>query len=999
MKNLFFIVLIVVSIYESKAQVSTTDLIAKSDSMAQNKSYDLAEAFLVKQLRLKTDEKSQFLILAQLCRLSKTNTKISKTIKYGHRALKNDFDKFSALESYGDVLYNTSVAKFKLGELDSAFVYAESALKNRTLNLSENHKKITQNLIALGAYHNSAGNAALNISYKEKALKLALNASPLNYNSLVSSYFSIGNAYQATHNLNKAKENYDTALSFYKDSLATNLEFKGHIFNAIGVILEYQRDYLSSESYYIEAVNIFKSCNNLYLSSLAYSNLANNYSNTGKYFEAKEIHKKVISLFETEEFNNDLAWRYFNLGAAHMQCLEYDSALVVLEKAKKVNIEISKTSNELSTLISNHLASAQLELGNFKKTELELKESIKIAKELYGEKDADLAEAYYLIAKSKFEQKEYAKGLEFLIKAEEALTITTFNNLEYHEEVISKTLLLSIYILKEEVLWEEYKTSKDVFFLKSLYKSSIVSIRLCELIVNFYEHENAKLEIFNAINDNLYLGIIACKELYDISKDEKYIEQALKFFEFEKSFLLKQEYKDLKAKQNNQIPEALILKEEQLKRAVSHQQSLLFTEKSPKSENSKKIGTNIFNLKHELTAFLDKMELDYPQYYIQKYQEVELDIKTLRDDLDKDELALEYFQYKNEVFSISINKQGSRFEKNTVPNLNVKINAYNLAISNSNIQEYSELALEFYTCLLKNHIHNDSINQLTIVPSKSISYLSFDTFLTTKPKNLKYNEIDYLVLKKSISYRNSLQKNKNIRAQAKEVYLGICPEFTDDNKHHLKGALNEVISISKEYDGTILSEKKDLKKNLLIKLPDYKIIHFATHATVNELDSKYSNLMLSSDTLQKNRLHAYEIQNTKINADLVILGACNTGIGKLKTGEGLASLARSFNYAGAKSVLLGLWALPDMATSKIIKHFCTDLTEHKKGIALRNAKVKYLENSDEYTANPRYWGGLILIGENDPLDLKLTVKQNINYLIYLVLVSFLFLLLLRRKLV
>tara|TARA_B110000977_G_C11059735_1_gene485474 strand:- start:1097 stop:1366 length:270 start_codon:yes stop_codon:yes gene_type:complete len=88
----------------------------------------------------------------------------------------------------------------------------------------------------------------------------------------VISYFSIGSAYQAAHDLSKAKKNYDTALSFYKDSLATYIRIKGHIYNAIGVILEYRRDYLSAQSYYKEAIAIFKP-NDTYLSSIALSNL------------------------------------------------------------------------------------------------------------------------------------------------------------------------------------------------------------------------------------------------------------------------------------------------------------------------------------------------------------------------------------------------------------------------------------------------------------------------------------------------------------------------------------------------------------------------------------------------------------------------------------------------------------------------------------------------------------------------------------------------------
>ena len=682
-----------------------------------------------------------------------------------------------------------------------------------------------------------------------------------------------------------------------------------------------------------------------------------------------------------------------------MQCLEFDSALVVLKKAKMLNLEVSKGNNQLTTLILNHLATTYLELGDFKKSEDKLYESIKIAKDLFGEKDADLAESYYLLAESKVEQKEYTNALEQLIKAEEALILTTFNNLEYDEEIISRTLLLSIYILKEEILWKQYNRTKDAIYLNELYKATIKSSKLSNDLVNFYEHENAKLEVFKAINENLYLGILASKELYDKSKDEKYIEQALRFFEFEKSFLLKQEYRNLKAKQNTQIPDSLLLIENRLKCAVSDEQNLLFSQNNPNSDDSKKISTKIFNLKVELSEFLGQMEMDYPQYYNQKYQNIDLDIKLLQEGLNRNELLLEYFQYQDEVFSISIDKENLHFEKTTIANLDTKINKYNKAIENSSIELYSDIAFEFYTNIVKDHLYNDSINQLTIVPSKSISYLSFDTFLTSKPTDLKYNKLDYLLLKISISYKNSLQKTQRNTEVAKETYLGICPEFSNKDEQHLKGALKEVTYISKKYDGTVLSDKTNLKKNLLLKLSDYKIVHFATHASLDELDSKYSSLLLSSDTLKENKLYAYEIQNTKINAELVILSACNTGLGTLKTGEGLASLARSFNYAGAQSVLLGLWALPDLATSKIIQHFSTGLIKEKKGRALRKAKMSYLENSDEHTANPRYWGGLILIGEDQSLDLKLNVDKSTNYLLYFGLLTFIALVLFGRKLI
>jgi CHAT domain-containing protein len=130
---------------------------------------------------------------------------------------------------------------------------------------------------------------------------------------------------------------------------------------------------------------------------------------------------------------------------------------------------------------------------------------------------------------------------------------------------------------------------------------------------------------------------------------------------------------------------------------------------------------------------------------------------------------------------------------------------------------------------------------------------------------------------------------------------------------------------------------------------------------------------------KENKLFAYEIQNSKLNADLVILSACSTGMGKLKNGEGLGSIGRYFNYAGAKSVILGLWDLPDLATAKIIEYFFSKIDVLNKAEALKSAKLKYLESADEYTSNPIYWAGLILIGDNKSLK----INKNNRYPNYL----------------
>ncbi|MDG1144851.1 MAG: CHAT domain-containing protein, partial [Flavobacteriales bacterium] len=863
-------------------------------------------------------------------------------------------------------------------DIDSTFIYAEKALANRRKYLDSNHPKTIQNLIALGSFYKKIGNYETSIDYTNKALKLALSLNPLNYNSLVSTYFSLGSLNQAMFNYKEARENYDTALSYYKDSLATNMEFKGHVYNAIGVILEKEKDFASALIYYDQAIAIFKQSKNTLSTSIAYDNKANVYSNIGYYTEAKEMHKKVISLFEKEGLNSELPWRYFNLGALYLKCDELDSALVSLKKAEVLNLKFSSNKNQLYTLIQNHLTDTNIELDKYEKAEQLISTLLKTQKDEFGLNDPEVSYSYYLSAKNNFFQEKYTSAIKDLEQAENILRSSKKSNKENKEQQISLNYLLSIKILREKTLWQQYAKENDIVYLETLYNLCLETNKLGNKMIHLYEDEESKLSFFNSINENLYLGIKASKKMHDLTNNIKYVEQALSFFEAEKSFLLKQKYKTDLLK-INLIPEDLILREDSLIEEISRLQNKLYLQNNTLPDELCKANSRIFNLNMELSDLGQQIEDNYPRYETLKTKNKELFIKDIRKKTTPNELLIEYFQYKDEVFSIGIEQANYSFKENKIANLNEKIKNYEEAIQNSDIRKYTELAFEFYSSLVKNHLYSDSISCLTIIPSKSISFLSFDTFLTTKATNLKYNHLNYLILEKSVCYKNSIENLNKNQEQAKEAYLGICPDFSNTNKNNLSGAYNEVKTISNLYGGTILPKEETTKQNLLAKLPNYQIIHFATHTNINTIAPQYSSLFLMSDTTKENKLFAYEIQNSKLNADLVILSACSTGMGKLKNGEGLGSIGRCFNYAGVKSVILGLWDLPDLATAKIIEYFFSKIDVLNKAEALKSAKLKYLESADDYTSNPIYWAGLILIGENTSLKINTNDKYT-NYL-------------------
>ena len=119
-------------------------------------------------------------------------------------------------------------------------------------------------------------------------------------------------------------------------------------------------------------------------------------------------------------------------------------------------------------------------------------------------------------------------------------------------------------------------------------------------------------------------------------------------------------------------------------------------------------------------------------------------------------------------------------------------------------------------------------------------------------------------------------------------------------------------------------------------------------------------------------LRAAEIYGLQLPSDMVVLSACNTAYGALAAGEGPMSLARAFHHAGTKSTVASLWSVSDYATAHIMQLFYGQLMEGEdKDVALRNAKLAYLNSSDyssPTTRTPFYWAPAVVIGDVTPIN-------------------------------
>lgn len=151
------------------------------------------------------------------------------------------------------------------------------------------------------------------------------------------------------------------------------------------------------------------------------------------------------------------------------------------------------------------------------------------------------------------------------------------------------------------------------------------------------------------------------------------------------------------------------------------------------------------------------------------------------------------------------------------------------------------------------------------------------------------------------------------------------------------------------------------------ELAQYRIVHFATHGFVDYQHPELSGLVLSlvdqDGKPQDGFLRLHDIYNLKLSANLVVLSACNTGLGKEVRGEGLIGLTRGFMYAGAGGVAASLWKVDDDATAELMKHFYEGM--FTKGLtpaaALREAQLGMWKQKRWHA--PYYWAAFVIQGQ------------------------------------
>ncbi len=543
-----------------------------------------------------------------------------------------------------------------------------------------------------------------------------------------------------------------------------------------------------------------------------------------------------------------------------------------------------------------------------------------------------------------------------------------------------------------------------------LTETTIAHLRMTLNIIDQLKQDEpvagSKIQLYDK-NVDLSQALITCLlTRFEKSGESQDLEEALAVAQRSQAQRLRESLNGSEARTFAGIPETLTQMEFQANTDIAfYQQKLnqVYSQgKAPNPEKIKLWTTKIADNRRLADSLQRIIQTSHPSYYNLKYQNSFPNLAQLQGNLHSNKHALiNYIWCDSTIFSITITKQSAYVNKiETHGNFINKITAFRDVLDyrknnnrNTGTASFAKLSNEMYQELLQpatQHLSNQ-IDRLTIIPDSWLAWIPFEILVTAaEPATESFKDLHYAINDYTINYAYSASLWKNeTKSQSswEEVFAGFAPfykltelkeapeliAYADyrDEIAPLAYASDEVAMASNLFNGKTFISEEASEAQFKANIGKYQIMHLAMHALVDEDNPLLSKMIFTqnSDTTEDGFLHAYELYNTRINSDLAVLSACNTGFGTLARGEGVMSLSRAFAYAGCKSVVMSLWPAQDRATAEIMNYFYEALSDgENKDEALRTAKLKYVDNNSDLVLHPYYWAGFVVSGDVNKLS-------------------------------
>ncbi len=418
------------------------------------------------------------------------------------------------------------------------------------------------------------------------------------------------------------------------------------------------------------------------------------------------------------------------------------------------------------------------------------------------------------------------------------------------------------------------------------------------------------------------------------------------------------------------------------------------------------IDTEIETLLQQYQPLLEQINLSNPRS-ISLTQPKPLNLKQIQALLDKNTILLEYFLGENRSFLWLVKKNSIHSyelsDRSTIETAVKEFRDSFISPTKRIRRSLTETAGKKLTKMVLPELKQLNHKRLLIVADGALQYLPFAALTdlsTTLDKPTFLIEKHELVSLPSASTLGILRQENQRRKPAKKILAMLADPVFNINDERLKNVISKnPISLAPDLERSAresgiffdrLPYTQTEAQQILALIPvdqrlqesgfsvnrktstnsqlsQYRFIHFATHGLLNSKNPQLSGLVLSlldsSGKSTNGFLRLYDIFNLNLPADLVVLSACQTGLGKDIKGEGLIGLTRGFMYAGATRVLVSLWNVDDQATATFMVYFYRGIL--KKGLspaeALRQAQIELQTHTD--WSSPYYWAAFTLQGE------------------------------------
>jgi CHAT domain-containing protein len=504
------------------------------------------------------------------------------------------------------------------------------------------------------------------------------------------------------------------------------------------------------------------------------------------------------------------------------------------------------------------------------------------------------------------------------------------------------------------------------------------TIDQCDLLIDkirqFRSSESDKVVLGSLASEVYESAIRISLNMAEISWGKSvYREKAFYFSDKSKSAVLLAAIADANAKSFAGIPNDLLEQERLFKAQVTYYEQKLAGK--PTAIEEVQYRKELFDWTKNYNDLIASLEELYPTYFNLKHNAKIPNVAAIQRKLVEGSALISYFVAPEDsvVYAFVITSKGLKVhEKPLAEDYDLNISGYRNSMYYDAPNTYKKTARALYDQLFSFKLPGD-INKLIIIPAGRMATIPFESLISSDIdiNTTSFSAIPYLIKDFAFSYlyAASLFLNPHVEMPPNQTISLFAPvEFKGRRLSTLPGTATEVNDISNLFAGSssdvsiFLEDKATVSEVKSLAVTQSKYLHFATHGIVDELRPERSQICLATGQDDMGSLFSGDIYSLNLSADLVVLSACETGLGKISKGEGIIGLTRALIYAGSNNLVVSLWRVGDASTSLLMTDFYRSMLQNNSySAALRNAKLGMIKSA-EYSS-PYYWAPFVLIGE------------------------------------